>query len=96
MVSQTNWHPADVIAAVRKSGSTMQAIALAAGFHRTAASHCLSWPVPHANKAIADHLGKSVSDLWPQWFDEDGEVRADWKKITIRTAPAQRQKWSAA
>lgn len=95
-MTSRNWHPADVIATVRKTGSTMQEIAFAAGFARSATSHCLRWPVPHANHAIAKHLGLSVHDIWPEWFDADGELKPrDRKRITTNGA-AQRQKRSAA
>lgn len=96
MASPEGWHPADIIAAVRKSGSTMMEVAIAAGFHPSALSHCLRFPVPDANKAIAAHLDKHVHELWPQWFDENGDVLPNRRKATRARAAASRQKRSAA
>ena len=96
MASSKGWHPADIVAAVRKSGSTMMEIAIAAGFHPSALSHCMRFPVPEANRAIADHLDKSLHDLWPDWFDQDGNVLPDQRKTNRGRVAAQRQKRNAA
>jgi hypothetical protein len=41
-------------------------------------------PHPRANAAIAEFLGVSLHELWPQWFDEDGKL--------ISTTPLARPK----
>lgn len=91
----TGWHPAEVVAAVHKAGKTMRDLALDAGFHPTRMSHALKWPVPTANQTIAEFLGLPTHEIWPEWFDEDGTLRPDWKANTMRAA-AQRQKRGAA
>lgn len=90
-MTSRNWHPEDVKAAIRKKGTAIRDVATAAGVHPSALSHCLHYPVPAGNKAIADFLDRPLHEIWPKWFDEDGQL-----KPTIRFSRAQRQKRSAA
>ena len=32
----------------------------------------LSRPIPRGNRIIASALGKTVHDIWPEWYDEAG------------------------
>lgn len=77
MVAQAgkNWHRADVIAAVRKGGTTLAGLARASGLSRQSFSWALIKPHPRANHAIAKHLGRHVSTIWPEWFDATGQRR---------------------
>jgi Ner family transcriptional regulator len=91
----TQWHPEDVKAAVRKTGSTMMEVALAAGLHRTAVSNCLRWPIPAANRAIAAHLGLPVGEIWPDWYGADGELLPSYVERRQKLAARHRQKEAA-
>ena len=66
-----NRHAEDIKGAVRKSGSTLAAIARDAGLSDSATRLALRQPVPRANQAIADHLGEKMEDIWPEWFAGD-------------------------
>lgn len=69
------WHRADILAAVRKRGSTLAEIARRAGLARQTLYWAMSAaPRLRANKAIADFLDVPLHELWPQWFDEDGTL----------------------
>jgi Ner family transcriptional regulator len=69
------WHRADILAAVRKRGSSLAEIARAVGLARQTMYWAMSAsPRLRANKAIADFLGVSLHELWPQWFDADGKM----------------------
>lgn len=70
--AKTGWHPEDIKAAVRKSGSTLAAIAIENGFDVSNMSHALTRRTPNAQRAIANHLGKSLHELWPQFYDANG------------------------
>ncbi len=74
--ARQNWHRADVIAAVRKGGTTLAGLARLNGLSRQSLSWALIKPHTRANVAIADHLGKHVSTIWPEWFDASG-IRRD-------------------
>lgn len=93
-----NQHPEDVKAAVRKTGLSLSELARRNGFSTSSARKCLYFPVPTANRAIADHLGIPVQDIWPEWFDKDGNRRIGQLRSDSNTAPvsAHRQKRSAA
>jgi len=71
----TNQHREDVIAAVRKRGGSLSALAKAKKIHPSSMSHCLTRPLRRANAAIAEFLGLAPSAIWPEWFDEDGKRR---------------------
>ncbi|MBU3890091.1 helix-turn-helix domain-containing protein [Methylosinus sp. KRF6] len=72
--SQAGWHRADILAAVRKRGANLAAIARSVGLSRQSMYWAMIAPHPRANLAIAEFLGVSASTLWPQWFDGDGKL----------------------
>ena len=85
---ETNTHPADVIASIRKAGSSMSELARAYRLSPSSFTHCLRRPIPEANRAIARFLGVTPSELWPDWFDEQGN-RRDLRRSRNRPKPAQ-------
>jgi Ner family transcriptional regulator len=71
------WHSADIVAAVRKKGTSLVAISGDLGLTRSAASRALLIPHTRVNRAIADLIGVSAHELWPCWFDATGRrIRA--------------------
>ena len=71
------WHAADIVAAVRKKGSSLVAISSELGLTRSAASRALLLPHTRVNVAIAAVIGVRPHVIWPQWFDADGRrIRA--------------------
>lgn len=88
----TNTHPADVVAAIRKKGSSMSAIARQRKLHASALGHSLRRCIPAANRAIAKFLGLKVGDLWPEWFDENGRQRPGRGIASSKQQPAKSQK----
>lgn len=68
-------HPEDIKAAVRKTGITLTALSLAHGLAECTCRASLTRPLPAGNRAIAEHLGRRLSDLWPQWYGADGSRR---------------------
>lgn len=75
MEKQTvGWHKEDIKAAVYKSGTNLRDLSVASGFTPSLLSQSLSSPIPVANKVIADRVGSTVHELWPQWFYPNGDV----------------------
>ena len=70
-----NSHPEDIKALIRKTGSSFAKLATKSGMTRSAFSHGVRRCIPRVNQAIASQLNKSVSELWPEWFDENGNRR---------------------
>jgi Ner family transcriptional regulator len=68
-----DWHPADVLAALKKRGRTLTSLSRAHGYHPTAAGKALkrSWPAMEA--IIARELNVSPQAIWPSRYDGNGE-----------------------
>jgi Ner family transcriptional regulator len=71
--SQEDWHPADVIAALRKRGITLRALAVMHGIKDSSSfSAALVRSLPANEKRIADALEMHPKDIWPSRYFEDG------------------------
>lgn len=68
-----DWHPADVLAALRKADWSLQQLALSHGYrHRSALSVALRHPYPRAETIIARALGLQPQNIWPSRYHPDG------------------------
>jgi len=67
------WHHQDIIAGIRKRGSSITRLSVEVGFARTTLCASLYKPHPKAQQAIADFLGVTPHDIWPQWYDKAGK-----------------------
>lgn len=65
-------HRFDIIAELRKAGSSLAGVGRNVGLSRKSMSWALIKPHPRANSAIAHFLGRPMHELWPEWFDEAG------------------------
>ena len=72
---RVGWHPQDIMAAVRKRGSSLQRLARENGYSRNTFNRALKERFPNAHAVIADFLGVSRGDLWPEWYRKDGSPR---------------------
>jgi Ner family transcriptional regulator len=63
-----DWHPADVLAALKKRGHSLAALSVAHGYHPTAAGKALrrSWPALEA--VIAQAIGVTPQQIWPSRY----------------------------
>ena len=65
-----DWHQADIIAGLRKKGTTMAAVSRAAGLSSSTLSNALSRPWPKGEMLIAQALDMHPSTIWPsRYFD---------------------------
>ncbi|ATG89101.1 helix-turn-helix domain-containing protein [Methylomonas koyamae] len=72
-VSVKDWHPADIIAALHKSGWTLVALASEHGLTTsTTLSRALTFVSPINEKRIADAIGIHPKTIWPSRYNEDG------------------------
>lgn len=68
-----NWHAADIIASLKKKGTTLAEISRAAGLSSSTQSNALSRPWPKGEQLIAQELNLPPSTIWPErYFDEHG------------------------
>lgn len=64
----SDWHPADVLAALKKRGKSLAGISIAQGYHPTAAGKALKRPWPALERAIADALELTPEKIWPSRY----------------------------
>lgn len=72
-----DWHPADIMAALRKADPswTLSALSRAHGYSRNAVGEALRRPWPAVEAIIADALGVTPREIWPTRYDAAGTPR---------------------
>lgn len=65
---QKGMHPEEIKAAIRMRGVTLGALSESWGFHKTAIGHALRRELPQVEAHIAQFLGKSLHDIWPDRY----------------------------
>lgn len=71
--SHQDWHPAEVIAALRMKGLSLRQLALLNGYSNgSSLTTALRRPYPLAEALIAEALGKPAQELWPTRYDANG------------------------
>lgn len=75
--SPTDWHPADVMAALRKSDAawTLRRLSIASGYSANAAGEALRRPWFAMEQIIAAALNRSAADIWPSRYNPDGSPK---------------------
>lgn len=63
-----DWHRADIIAALKKRGWSIRALAAQANVHPTTLYGALVKPYPKSERVIADALGMKPEHIWPQRY----------------------------
>lgn len=80
----TDRHPADVIAAVRKKGSSLRRLSIAAGLHPGSLRVALAQPWFTAQQLIADFLEEPPQSIWPSRYEADGSHKRGLRGKTYR------------
>lgn len=85
-MTQQNWHPADIIAALRKRGTSLAVVSRKAGLSSSTLANALSRPWPKGELLIARAIGVDAADIWPgRYYDSNGK-RLDRESL-IRHPP---------
>lgn len=61
-----DWHRADIVAALTKTGWSLRALSVANGLSPDTLKNALSQPYPKAERIIANAIGVDVSEIWPE------------------------------
>ncbi|WP_454908404.1 helix-turn-helix domain-containing protein [Variovorax gossypii] len=77
--SKGDWHPADVVAALRKRGTSLRKVAIANGYSHIQRVLTSSWVGPE--KLVAQALGVSPEVIWPSRYQE-GVSREHAERLT--------------
>ncbi|ETS32593.1 DNA-binding protein [Photorhabdus temperata] len=65
---QQDWHPADIIAGLKKKGITLAALSRSAGLASSTLANALTRHWPKGERIIADALGISSEIIWPSRY----------------------------
>ena len=69
------WHPADIIAGLRKKGTSLAAVSRKAGLASSTLANALTRPWPKGEYLIAGALEVHPSEIWPErYIGKDGEM----------------------
>ncbi|WP_082502251.1 helix-turn-helix domain-containing protein [Erwinia sp. Leaf53] len=83
--SQQDWHPADIIAGLRKKGTTLAAQSRQAGLSSSTLANALCRPWPKGEWLIADALAVHPAQIWPsRYYDPETHQLIDRKKLIRR------------
>lgn len=79
-----DWHPADIIAALRKKGTTLAAVSRASGLSSSTLSNALSRSWPKGEMLIAQAIGVQPSIIWPSRYFDQKTMAYIERKIRVR------------
>lgn len=63
-VPATDWHPADIVAALKKCGTNLSKLSADNGLSRGCLRNALYRPYPKAERIIANKIGVAPSEIW--------------------------------
>ena len=76
----SDWHSADIIAAIRKKGSTLSAVSRNSGLSSSTLTNALTRPWPKGEYIIADFLDIHPSEIWPtRYYDQNSGEKINRK-----------------
>jgi Ner family transcriptional regulator len=71
-----DWHPADIVAAIWKCGTSLQRLARQNGYGVNSLNLALRRPWPKAERLIAECIGITPQAIWPSRYHPDGSPRS--------------------
>lgn len=71
--SLSDWHRADIVAALRKAGWSLRKLSVHYGFSPGCLANALNIPYPNGERLIAAAIGVKPWDIWPSRYDGKGQ-----------------------
>jgi len=65
---QPDWHSADIIAALKKQGTSLSAVSRNAGLASSTLANALTRRWPKGERLIAEALGVAPEQIWPSRY----------------------------
>ena len=88
--SPRDWHPAEVVAALRMGGYSLRQLSLLNGYGNPGSlAKALHRPYPLAEAIIAEALGLAPEAVWPSRYGCDGQPNRQRGPKTLLPANAQ-------
>lgn len=80
------WHPADIVAALRKRGWSLRRLSVHHGYSPTVLAVALRRPWPQGEELVAAAIGMAPADLWPDRYGADGcsRRRPGYRPLAIK------------
>ncbi|TCL07004.1 helix-turn-helix domain-containing protein [Sodalis ligni] len=75
-MNDQDWHPADIVAGIKKKGTTMAAISRSAGLASSTLANMLTRHWPKGERLIADVIGKRPEEIWPSRYQMKKDKQA--------------------
>lgn len=72
----SDWHAADVVAAVRKAGWSLRRLSIKNDYHAQSLQLALRKPWPRAERLIAKAIGTTPQSIWPTRYHQDGRPKS--------------------
>lgn len=67
-----DWHPADIVAALRKAGWSLRALSKHYKLAPGTLGMAIKAPYPNGERLIAAAIGVKPNDIWPSRYDAHG------------------------
>lgn len=88
-------HKEDIKAAVWKAGSNLRQLSLDNGLAPATCRNALHKPIPAADYVIANFIGKTLHEVWPHRYDEEGNrIKKSSSKTRENSPVSHREKSS--
>lgn len=81
-----DWHPADIVCALRKQGWSLRRLSVHHGYYHTVMDTALQRPYPRAERLIADAIGVPPESIWPTRYAQRAE-RAARRSVALKDQP---------
>lgn len=65
---KSDWHPADIIAGLKKRGTSLSALSRQAGLAPSTLANALTRRWPKGERLIAEALGVAPEKIWPSRY----------------------------
>lgn len=82
-MTEQDWHPADIVAALHKRGTSLARVSRKAGLASSTLANALTHPWPRGEWLIAAALNLHPADIWPGRYRGCRDTRLP-RKMTQR------------
>lgn len=80
-IRNKDWHPADIIAALRKRGTSLAEVSRKAGLSSSTLANAITRPWPKGEWLIAQAIAIHPAVIWPsRYYDQETQQLIDRKK----------------
>ncbi len=76
-----DWHPADIVAALRKRGWSLRRLSVHHGYASGSLKKALCSPWSNAEHLIAEALDMTPDQIWPTRYADGTRPRVTWRRL---------------